>query len=83
MDKEKIKKAVQMIIEEIDPDPDRPDIVKTPERVARMYEEIFSGSFEDPEENFKVLLSEQHDEIVLVKDIPMFSMCGSIGRTIA
>ena len=75
MDKEKIKKAVQMIIEEIDPDPDRPDIVKTPERVARMYEEIFSGSFEDPEENFKVLLSEQHDEIVLVKDIPMFSMC--------
>jgi GTP cyclohydrolase I len=75
MDKEKIKKAVKMIIEEIDPDPDRPDIVLTPERVARMYEEIFSGSFEDPEENFKVLLSEQHDEIVLVKDIPMFSMC--------
>jgi GTP cyclohydrolase I len=75
MDKEKIKKAVQMIIEEIDPDPSRPDIVKTPDRVARMYEEIFAGSFQDPEETLKVLLSEQHDEIVLVKDIPVFSMC--------
>jgi GTP cyclohydrolase I len=75
MDKEKIKKAVRMIIEEIDPDPERPDIVKTPERVARMYEEIFSGSFQNPEEAFKALLAEQHDEIVLVKDIPVFSMC--------
>jgi GTP cyclohydrolase I len=75
MDKEKIKKAVQMIIEEIDPDPTRPDIVKTPERVARMYEEIFAGSFQNPDETLKVLLSEQHDEIVLVKDIPVFSMC--------
>ena len=75
MDKEKIKKAVQMIIEEIDPDPTRPDIVETPERVARMYEEIFAGSFENPDDTLKVLLSEQHDEIVLVKDIPVFSMC--------
>ena len=75
MDKEKIKKAVQMIIEEIDPDPTRPDIVKTPERVARMYEEIFAGSFENPDDTLKVLLSEQHNEIVLVKDIPVFSMC--------
>ena len=75
MDKEKIKKAVQMIIEEIDPDPTRPDIVKTPERVARMYEEIFAGSFQNPDDTLKVLLSEQHDEIVLVKDIPVFSMC--------
>ena len=75
MDKEKIKKAVQMIIEEIDPDPHRPDIVKTPERVARMYEEIFAGSFQNPDDTLKVLLSEQHDEIVLVKDIPVFSMC--------
>ncbi len=64
-----------MIIEEIDPDPNRPDIVKTPERVARMYEEIFSGSFQNPDDTLKALLSEQHDEIVLVKDIPVFSMC--------
>ncbi len=75
MDKEKIKKAVQMIIEEIDPDPNRPDILKTPERVARMYEEIFAGSFQNPDDTLKVLLSEQHGEIVLLKDIPVFSMC--------
>ncbi|MCK5095309.1 MAG: GTP cyclohydrolase I FolE [Spirochaetes bacterium] len=75
MDKEKIKKAVRMIIEEIDPDPDRPDIVKTPERVARMYEDIFSGGFQNPEDTLQVLLMEQHNEIVIVKDIPIFSMC--------
>jgi GTP cyclohydrolase I len=75
MNKEKIKKAVRMIIEEIDQDPDRPDLERTPERVANMYEEIFSGTFMKPEEVLKVLLTEQHHEIVLVKDIPLFSMC--------
>lgn len=75
MNKEKIKKAVRMIIEEIDQDPDRPDLERTPERVANMYEEIFSGTFIKPEEVLKVLLTEQHHEIVLVKDIPIFSMC--------
>jgi len=64
-----------MIIEEIDPEPDRPDLVKTPERVAKMYEEIFSGAFQDPNKTLQVLLTEQHDEIVIVKDIPIFSMC--------
>jgi GTP cyclohydrolase I len=75
MNKEKIKKAVRMIIEEIDQDPDRPDLERTPERVANMYEEIFSGTFMKPEDTLKVLLTEQHQEIVLVKDIPIFSMC--------
>jgi len=75
MDKEIIKKAIRMIIEEIDENPDRPDLVRTPERVANMYEEIFSGSFKDPEQVLEVLLTEQHDEIVLVKDIPIYSMC--------
>ncbi len=75
MDKEKIKKAIRMIIEEIDQDPDRPDLERTPERVANMYEEIFSGAFRKPEDALKVLLTEQHHEIVLVKDIPIFSMC--------
>lgn len=75
MDKEKIKKAVRMIIEEIDPDPDRPDIARTPERVANMYEEIFSGAFTNPEDALEVLLAEKHDEIVLVKDIPIYSIC--------
>lgn len=75
MDKEKLNKAVRMIIEEVDIDPDRPDLDRTPERVASMYEEIFSGSFVKPEEALEVLLAEQHDEIVLIKDIPIFSMC--------
>jgi len=75
MDIEKIQKAVRMIIEEIDPDPDRPDLARTPERVARMYGEIFAGAVEKPEKVLKVLLTEQHDEIVLVKNIPIYSMC--------
>lgn len=75
MDKEKIQKAVRMIVEEIDPNPNRPELLKTPERVARMFGEIFSGSFQKPEDVLQVLLAEQHDEIVLVKDIPIFSMC--------
>ncbi len=75
MDKEKIKKAVRMILEEVDPDPKRPDIQRTPERVADMFEEIFAGSFKNPEEELKVIFTEHHDEIVLVKDIPIYSMC--------
>jgi len=75
MDKEKIKKAVRMILEEIDPDPSRADIQRTPERVADMFEEIFAGTFMNPEDELKVMFTEQHDEIVLVKDIPIYSMC--------
>jgi GTP cyclohydrolase I len=75
MNKEKIKTAIKMILEEIDPDPGRPDLAKTPDRVAKMYEEIFSGAFLKPEDALEVLLTEQHDEIVIVKDIPIYSMC--------
>ncbi|HVO76974.1 MAG TPA: GTP cyclohydrolase I, partial [Candidatus Bathyarchaeia archaeon] len=75
MNKEKIKTAVRMILEEIDPLPERPDLAKTPDRVAKMYEEIFSGAFLKPEDALEVLLTEQHDEIVIVKDIPIYSMC--------
>ena len=75
MDKEKIKEAIKMIIEEIDDNPHRPDLERTPERVANMYEDIFSGSFEVPDKALQVMLAEQHDEIVLVRDIPIYSMC--------
>ncbi len=68
MNREKIKSAIKTILEEIDPDPGRPDLAKTPERVAKMYEEIFSGATLKPEDVLEVLLSEQHDEIVIVKD---------------
>ena len=75
MDKKKIQEAIKTIIREIDPDPDRPDLSRTPERVAKMYEEIFAGAFTDVDQVLQVLLSEQHDEIVLVKDIPIYSVC--------
>jgi GTP cyclohydrolase I len=75
MNSQKIKNAIAMILEEIDPDPGRPDLAKTPDRVAKMYEEIFSGAQLKPEDALEVLLTEQHDEIVIVKDIPIYSMC--------
>ncbi|MBU1853000.1 MAG: GTP cyclohydrolase I FolE [Candidatus Omnitrophica bacterium] len=75
MDKNKIKKAVRMILEAVGDDPDRQDLKKTPERVADMYEEIFIGISKDPSNEFEVLLAEQHNEIVLLKGIPLYSMC--------
>nr|MBU1328641.1 GTP cyclohydrolase I FolE [Candidatus Omnitrophota bacterium] len=75
MDKSKIQKAVRMILEAIGEDADREDLKKTPERVAEMYDEIFSGISKDPAKELEVLLSEKHDEIVLLKGIPLQSMC--------
>ena len=75
MDKTKIQKAVKMILEAIGEKPNRADLKKTPERVANMYEEIFSGIQEDPSKQLEVLLSEKHNEIVLLKGIPLYSVC--------
>jgi len=75
MDKSKVKKAVKMILEAVGDDPSRADLKKTPERVADMYEEIFSGISKDPAKELEVLLSEKHDEIVLLKGIPLYSIC--------
>jgi len=75
MDKNKIKKAVRMILEAIGENADRQDLKKTPERVAEMYAEIFSGISKDPSKELEVLLAEKHDEIVLLKGIPLYSIC--------
>jgi len=75
IDKDKIRKAMRMILEAIGEDPDREGLKDTPERVARMYEEIFSGLKEDPREHLQVYFNEEHEEMVLVKDIPFFSIC--------
>jgi GTP cyclohydrolase I len=64
-----------MILEAIGEDPDREGLRETPERIARMYEEVFSGLHRDPEDSLKTVFTEQYDEIVLVKDIPFASMC--------
>ncbi len=75
VDKKKIEKAVGMIIEAIGDDPQREDLVATPARVARMYEEIFQGTGKDPRSELEILLSEDHEEIVLLKDVPLYSIC--------
>jgi GTP cyclohydrolase I len=51
------------------------DLSGTPYRVAEMYQEIFSGMGQDPEEELEVLLAQNHEEIVLLKDIPIYSVC--------
>jgi GTP cyclohydrolase I len=75
MDLEKIEQAVYMILEAIGEDPSREGLIDTPKRVARMYEEVFSGLHEDPGRHLKVQFSEEHEEMVIVKDIPVYSMC--------
>ena len=75
VDRKKVEKAVRLLIEGIGDDPDRPGIQDTPRRVAQMCEEIFEGIDTDGESVVKVLASDQHDEIVLIRDIPFYSMC--------
>jgi len=75
MDRKKIKAAIRLILEGIGEDPDREGLTETPERVARMYEEIFGHGEEDPRVSLSKQFDEQHHEVVLVKDIPFFSMC--------
>ena len=75
MDKPRIEAAVREILIAIGEDPDREGLVETPNRVARMYEEIFSGLEEDPEKHLKIFTEEDNDEMVVVRDIPLYSMC--------
>jgi GTP cyclohydrolase I len=75
VDHEKIEKAVKMILEAVGEDPDREGLLDTPKRVAKMYSEVFEGLSIDPKEYFDVVFGEDHEELVLVKDIPFFSMC--------
>jgi len=75
VDHEKIEHAVRLILEAVGEDPEREGLRETPARVARMYEEIFAGIGEDPAKHFSAIFSEEHEEIVIVKDIPFYSMC--------
>lgn len=75
MDKKKIEKAVRDILGAIGENPRRRDLIETPSRVAEMYEEIFAGIRQDPEEELEVILDQKHDEIVLLKGIPLYSVC--------
>lgn len=75
LDHERIKDAVHEILEAIGEDPDREGLRETPRRIAGMYEEIFSGLAIDPYTIMQVGFDEGHDEMVVLKDIPFYSMC--------
>jgi len=75
VDHAKLVAAARMILEAIGEDPSREGLRETPERIARMYEEVFGGLHTDPGNSIKTIFTEQYDEIVLVKDIPFASMC--------
>jgi GTP cyclohydrolase I len=75
MDREKIQAGVRLILEGVGEDPEREGLRDTPRRVAEMYGEIFSGLTQDASEHFCVTFNEGHQEMVLVRDIPLYSMC--------
>lgn len=76
MDKQRIEKAVREILEAIGENPDREGLKDTPKRIAKMYEEIFSGLNEDPRKHLEIYFQdEKHEELVLVKDISFYSTC--------
>lgn len=75
MDKGKIAEGVRLLLEGIGEDPDRPGLTKTPQRVAEMYGEIFSGIGADLVSEVVVMPGDFHQELVLVRDIPFYSTC--------
>lgn len=75
MDKAKIEQGVKLILEGIGEDPSREGLLDTPARVARGYEEIFSGMTVDPRRHFETTFDEHHQEMVVEHNIPFYSMC--------
>lgn len=75
MDKVRLEKAVRELLWAVGEDPDREGLRETPARVARMYEEILSGMQADPKEMLTIFTSEAHEEMVILKDIPFYSVC--------
>lgn len=75
MDLAKIEEGVRLILEGMGEDPNREGLLKTPARVARMYEECCHGLYEDPAVHFETTFDEGHEEMVIVHDIPFYSMC--------
>lgn len=75
MDKDKIEAGVRLILEGIGEDPNREGLLKTPARVARMYEEVFAGMTEDPARFFETTFDEHHEEMIIETNIPFYSMC--------
>jgi GTP cyclohydrolase I len=74
-DDEKIQQGVRMILQGIGEDPDRGGLRETPARVARMYREVFAGIGQDASQLVTVVEGADHDEMIMVRDIPIYSMC--------
>jgi GTP cyclohydrolase I len=75
IDQPRIEAAVREILAAIGEDPARDGLLNTPSRVARMYAEVCAGLHEDPAEHLKVVFEAGHDEMVMVRDIPLYSLC--------
>lgn len=75
MDKEKIMQGVRMILDGVGEDLEREGLTKTPERVANMYEELLCGVDIDPSDVIQAMFMEEHEEMIVVKDIPFYSIC--------
>jgi len=75
VDLPRIEAAVREILVAIGEDPDRDGLLDTPARVARMYAEVFAGLREEPDSHLKVVFEANHDEMVMVRDIALVSMC--------
>src|SRR5919197_3256228 len=75
MDFRRAEKAVRELLLAVGEDPDREGLRDTPARVARAYREMFAGLFADPGDVLETTFDENHDELVLVKDIPLYSVC--------
>jgi GTP cyclohydrolase I len=75
IDQERIARAVREIIEAIGENPGREGLLETPERIGRLYAELFSGVAQDPLDVLRRSFDEEHKEMVILKDIPFYSLC--------
>ncbi len=75
IDKKEIEKAVKVILKAIGEDAHRVGLKDTPRRVAQMYEEIFTGVNQDPKKELKTYKTKNEDEMIIIKDIPFYSVC--------
>jgi GTP cyclohydrolase I len=75
VDLKKIARGVKLILEGVGEEPERPGLKDTPQRVARMFSEILGGLKENPAKQLQAIQNEKHDEMVLIKNIPLYSMC--------
>jgi GTP cyclohydrolase I len=74
-DQERAENAVRELLYAVGEDPERHGLLDTPARVARAYREMFAGLYSNPDDVLNTTFDENHDELVLVKDIPMYSTC--------